>query len=48
MHRILTTPQGQPAKTEGFTTLIRLDYAGSDLNDQINLALEIIHRHEER
>ena len=39
MHRILTTPQGQPAKSEGFTNLIRLDYAGPDLNDQINLAL---------
>ena len=46
MHRILTTPQGQPAKSEGFTNLIRLDYAGPDLNDQINLAFEIIHRHE--
>ena len=48
MHQRLTTPHDKPDPSEGFTGLIRLNPAATNLNDQVNEALQSILCHEER
>ena len=42
MHQRLSSPPDRPDPSEGFTSLIRLNPAGSQLNNQINRALQTI------
>ena len=42
MHVRLNSPPNRPDLSEGFTSLIRLNPAGSQLNNQINRALQTI------
>ena len=42
MHVRLNTPPNRPDLSEGFTSLIRLNPAGSHLNTQIHRALKTI------
>ena len=42
MHCRLSSPPDRPELSEGFTSLIRLNPAGPQLNDQINRALQTI------
>ena len=43
MHVRLNSPPNRPNLSEGFTSLIRLNPAGSHLNNQINRAIQTIH-----
>ena len=43
MHCRLSSPPDRPELSEGFTSLIRLNPAGSHLNEQINRAIQAIH-----
>ena len=42
MHVRLNSPPNRPDLSEGFTSLIRLNHTGSQLNNQINRALQTI------
>ena len=42
MHMKLSRPPNRPDLSEGFTNLIRLNPAGSQLSDQINRGLQTI------
>ena len=42
MHLSLNSPPNRPDLSEGFTSLIRLNPADPQLNDQINRALQTI------
>ena len=42
MHVRLNSPPNGPDLSEGFTSLIRLNPAGPQLNEQINRALQTI------
>ena len=43
MHCRLSSPPDRPELSEGFTSLIRLNPAGSHLNEQIHRAIQAIH-----
>ena len=43
MHCRLSSPPDRPELSEGFTSLIRLNPAGSRLNEQIHRAIQAIH-----